>query len=154
MYRGLPPLNLPQAALKLSKSGEKIYVWDDIRKKNLLLTPEEWVRQHFLYFLLQLGYPQSQIALESGLYLNQQLRRTDILVYRNRKPVLLVECKAPTIKLSQDTFDQASRYNLKLKVNYMVITNGLQHFVTEVKPGGGFMFLSELPDYENLGEGS
>lgn len=151
MAHRLPPLNLPKAQLQLSKQGEKIFVWDDIRKKNLVLTPEEWVRQHFIHYLLTLKYPQSNIALESGLYLNQQLRRTDILVYHNRKPALLVECKAPGVKLSQATFDQASRYNLELKVRYLIVTNGLEHYVAQVKDEGGFSFLSQLPEYGKLG---
>lgn len=151
MSSGFPPLNLPKAPLKLARSGEKIYVWDMVRRKNLLLTPEEWVRQHFLHFLMSQGYPLSSIATEAGLYLNRQLRRTDILIYRNNRPVLLVECKAPHVKVSQETFDQASRYNLELNTSYLVITNGLEHYVARVESEiQAYRLLKEIPLYSDL----
>ena len=139
------------APLKLARSGDKIYVWDVVRRKNLLLTPEEWVRQHFLHFLMSQGYPLSSIATEAGLYVNRQLRRTDILIYRNNQPVLLVECKAPHVKVSQDTFDQASRYNLELKTSNLVITNGLEHYVARVESEiKGYRLMPEIPPYNEL----
>lgn len=151
MFKKLPPLNLPMAQLRLSRSADKVFVWDIIRKKNLVLTPEEWVRQHFIHFLLSRDYPLSSITTESGLYLNRQLRRTDILIYRNRTPVLLVECKAPQVKITQEVFDQASRYNLELKTRHLVITNGLDHFFARtVEEATGYKLLEELPGYNEL----
>lgn len=151
MLKNMPPLNLPLAKLQLSRSGEKIFVWDVVRKKNLVLTPEEWVRQHFIHFLLGRGYPLSSISTESGLYLNRQLRRTDILVFRNNRPALLIECKAPRVKISQEVFDQASRYNLELKTRHLVITNGLDHFFAFTEEEApGYRFLEELPGYHEI----
>lgn len=146
-----PPLQLPRAELSLSRKQGQIYVWDKIRQKHLLLTPEEWVRQHFVHYLLDLGYPQGQIALEAGLYVNRQLRRTDILVYREQEPRLVVECKAPQVRITQETFDQASRYNLALKVNIVVVTNGLSTFVAQRQnEGAGYTLLEGLPGYSDL----
>ena len=150
MTTRLPKLNLPAAPLKLSRKGETIFVWDELRKKNLVLSPEEWVRQHVVYYLISLGYPSSNMALESGLYLNKQLRRTDILVYKGGKPAMLVECKAPGVRLGQDTFDQASRYNLELKVRYIMVSNGLEHYIALVRNQEGFDFLTEIPSYDDI----
>lgn len=127
------PLNLPQPDLKLARKNNQVVVWDALRKKYLVLTPEEWVRQHLVHYLQSAcGVPASAIALESGFRLNTKLQRTDILVFKNRQPVLLVECKAPQIKLSQETFDQAARYNLKYKVHYLLISNGLKSIWAKV----------------------
>lgn len=151
MTKNLVPLSLPRPELKLAKKDGNIMVWDIIRKKYLVLTPEEWVRQHFVHFLLERGYPQSSIALEGGFYLNQKLQRTDILVYRHAEPRLLVECKAPQVHVSQKTFDQASRYNMVYKSSWVITTNGLQHYVAKVDAAAqGFDFQNKLPDYDEL----
>ena len=151
MYKNLVPLNLPQPELKLAKKEDDIVVWDNIRQKYLKLTPEEWVRQHFVHFLLDKGYPKTSVALEGGFHLNQKLQRTDILIYKDSKPSLLVECKAPQVNITQKTFDQASRYNLYYDVKFIVITNGLKHFVAMVdNKNKSYQFLQVLPHFNEI----
>ena len=151
VHKNLVPLKLPPADLKLARKGTELVVWDDIRKKYLLLTPEEWVRQHFVHFLIQLGYPKTAIALESGFYLNRKLQRSDILIYKNSRPALLVECKAPQVKINQETFDQASRYNLQINADFIAITNGLQHFAVKVeREEQTYRFLKDIPGYNAI----
>lgn len=146
----LVPLNLPQAPLKLGRKGDQVFVWDILRKKNLLVTPEEWVRQHLLFFLKDhLGYPQSSFAVEGGFRLMGKLQRSDILVYKNSQPILLVECKAPSVKISQDTFDQALRYNLHYQVPYLLVSNGLEHYWAKLEEGG-LQFVREPIRFEVL----
>lgn len=127
-------------------------VWDDLRKKYLKLTPEEWVRQHFVYYLIHShGYPSSAVALEGGFRLNEKLQRTDILIYKNAEPAVLVECKAPQVKISQATFDQASRYNIHYKSAYTFITNGLEHYFAKMDyQEGKYHFLKSIPRFEDL----
>ena len=122
-------LNLPNYTFKLKSNEKHTLIFDDIRKKNVVLTPEEWVRQHFVQYLIQeKNYPISLIALEKQLTINNRKKRTDILIFSpNGTPDIIVECKAPQIKINQDTFDQIARYNLKLNANFLIVTNGLQH---------------------------
>ena len=122
-------LNLPKADVKLANRNGKPSIWDFVRKKWILLTPEEYVRQHFLHFLIQhLNYPASLVSIERGLAVMRLARRTDIVLYdRERNPHILVECKAPQVKLTKETLEQASAYNLTLKAQYLCVTNGLEH---------------------------
>lgn len=152
MYKNLIPLNLPQPQLKLGKKADDIMVWDDIRKKYLKLTPEEWVRQHFVHFLIdEKGYPKSSIALEGGFQLYEKLQRTDILIYKDANPILIVECKAPQVPVSQKTFDQAARYNLHYKTPYIAITNGLEHYAVVVdSEKQTYQFLKSIPHFNEL----
>jgi hypothetical protein len=123
-------LNLPNYKFRLKSSENKTLIFDNLRKKYMVLTPEEWVRQHFVQFLIEeKKYPASLIALEKQLTLNNRKKRTDILVFNKEgNHDIIVECKAPKIKITQATFDQIARYNLKLKANFLVVTNGLDHF--------------------------
>lgn len=125
------PLNLPYYPFKLKHKDQKIYILDEVRKKYLVLTPEEWVRQHMVQYLVNhRSYPRSLIRIEGGLLVNSMLRRTDLLVSDLQgNPFLLVECKAPHIKLSQDTIDQAARYNSAKKASYIALTNGMELYV-------------------------
>jgi hypothetical protein len=127
------PLNLPAYEYKLSKSEGKIWIFDILRKKHLVLTPEEWVRQHFInHIITTLEYPRSLIKIEGGLAYNQLQKRTDIVVFdRDGKPWMVIECKAPAVELNQNTLHQASTYNATLRAKYLVVTNGLQHFYFE-----------------------
>lgn len=152
MFKNLVPLNLPEAQLKLAKKADKLMVWDDIRKKYLHLTPEEWVRQHFVHLLInEKKFPATSIALEGGFHLNKKLQRTDILIYKNAKPTLLVECKAPQVAITQNTFDQAARYNLHYKTPFVVLTNGLTHFAAKVDyTNSGYDFLNDIPLFNEL----
>jgi hypothetical protein len=123
-------LNLPAYQFKLKQEGQRTQIFDSIRKKYVALTPEEWVRQNFLQYLIQdRNFPASLIAVEAGLTYNQLKKRTDVLVYdKQGNPYLMVECKAPDVKITQDAFDQIARYNMVFKVKYLVVTNGMNHF--------------------------
>ena len=126
-------------------------IFDKLRKKYMVLTPEEWVRQHFVHFLIdKKNYPTSLIALEKQLTINNRKKRTDILVFNSEgTPEIIVECKAPSIKITQDTFDQIARYNLKLQANFLIVTNGLEHFYCKMDfENETYIFLKEIPDYK------
>ena len=144
-------LNLPTYDFRLKSSENKTLIFDNLRKKYLVLTPEEWVRQHFVHFLNdEKKYPISLIAIEKQLTINNRKKRTDILVFNKEgKHDIIVECKAPSIKITQDTFDQIARYNLKLKANYLIVTNGLSHFYCKMDfENETYVFLKEIPDYK------
>lgn len=115
------------AQIKTKEENGNVLVWELIRKKWLVCTPEEWVRQHCLVQLAELGYPLSGMSTEAGVKVVHRSKRTDIVSYLKGAPIILVECKAPHVKLSQDTFDQAFRYNQSIGAPYIWITNGLQH---------------------------
>lgn len=143
-------LNLPDYPFRLKRENNTSYIFDEIRKKFLVLTPEEWVRQHLIQFLITYKkYPRSLIKLEGGLKLNSLQKRSDILLFNNSgEKVMLVECKAPSVKISQATFDQVARYNFIHRVKYLVVSNGLQHFCSEIDfEKGSYNFLNELPEY-------
>jgi type I site-specific restriction endonuclease len=128
-------------------------IFDFVRKKLVALTPEEWVRQHVLRFLVdEKKIPASLISVESEIRLFNTKKRFDIAVYdRNGKALLVVECKAPSVAMTQDVLDQAVRYNMTLKVNFMMLTNGLTHiFFKTDEESGNIRIIEELPDYSNL----
>jgi hypothetical protein len=129
LFVGMVKLNLPEYEYVLKKEEGKLLILDTIRKKYLVLTPEEWVRQHFVNYLIQtLQYPRALIRIEGGLQFNKLQKRSDIVVFdREGKPWMVIECKAPALAMSQQTLRQASVYNHSLKAKYLVITNGLQH---------------------------
>lgn len=129
-----------------------MYIFDEIRKKFLVLTPEEWVRQHFIQFLIkEKKYPRSLIKLEGGLKLNSLQKRSDILLFNTvGEKLVLVECKASTVKISQAAFDQVARYNAIHRVKFVVVTNGLQHYCAEIDFGNeSYKFLKEIPEYSS-----
>ena len=143
-------LNLPTFPFKLKSNEKHTLIFDNLRKKYLVLTPEEWVRQHFVRFLLDVKkYPASLIALEKQLTINNLKKRTDIVVYNKLgTPEIIVECKAPHIKINQDAFDQIARYNLKLNANYLVVTNGMEHYFCKMDfENQSYLFLENIPDY-------
>jgi len=147
----MEPLNLPAFQFKLKQTGLRRQIFDAIRKKYVALTPEEWVRQNFIQFLIQnKKFPASLIAVEAGLKINQLQKRLDVLVYdKQGTPHLMVECKAPHVKISQDTFDQIARYNMLFKVKYLVVTNGLQHFCCKMDYSvNSYSYLETVPDFE------
>lgn len=139
-------VQFPPPQFRMKKEGEKAFVFDEIRKRWLLLTEEEWVRQNFVaYMQAELQYPSSLIALEKGLMLNGLKKRFDILVYDTKhKPWLMVECKAPSVALNEDVLQQALRYNMSVPVNYIIITNGKQTMGWE-KSEGAMKLLDALP---------
>ena len=151
----LCPLNLPPYPFKITERNKQLFLFDEIRKKTLLITPEEWVRQHFIqYLVLQKKYPKSLIQLEGGLKLNGQIKRSDILVFNSSgEKILLVECKAPSVKITQLVFDQIARYNMVHRVPLLAITNGLEHFFCKIDfELEKYFFVDNLPDYENFTE--
>jgi len=143
-------LNLPEYALKTRRTDGVQQIWDPVRKKYLVLTPEEWVRQNFLMFLIkELGYPLTLMKHEGGVKYNGRQKRTDILAYDSYgDPVLLVECKASYVKIDSAVFEQAAIYNKQLKAKYLAVTNGLQHFCCQQDfSSGKIHFFEELPHY-------
>lgn len=128
----------------------KQYIFDVVRKKEVALTPEEWVRQHWLhYFIYTLRYPASLMAVEKQIEVNDLRKRCDVVVYNNRlQPLLLVECKAPEEKVDEQVFMQAARYNLSLRVPYFLLSNGTHHFCC--KTGEHFTMLNQVPDWQQL----
>ena len=147
-------LNLPNHPLKtrVNENG-KTEVFDAIRKKYIILLPEEWVRQQFIGFLIRhKNYPASLIAIEKGLAINGLQKRFDTVVFnRNGRPVVLIEFKAPRVKLDDNTFRQVAAYNLNMRVNYLIISNGLTHYCCEMDyEENSFRFLKDIPDYGDL----
>jgi hypothetical protein len=146
-------LNFPTYSFRFKNSENKVAIFDEIRKKFILLTPEEWVRQHTLHYLLQDNkYPKSYINVEKLIKINTLNKRYDIVVFQpNGSIFLLIECKAPEVAITQKTFDQIARYNLALKAKYLMVTNGLNHYFCQMDfENEKYIFLSELPQYENL----
>ena len=144
-------LNLPPYQFKLKKQWLRTQIFDSILKKYVVLTPEEWVRQNFLQFLIQdKKYPASLIAVEAGLKYNQLQKRMDVLIYSKQgPPYLMVECKAPEIKINQDVFDQIARYNMVFKVKYLVVTNGMHHFCCLMDyTNNAYQYLEQIPVFE------
>ena len=122
-------LNFPSFQFKIKKDNNNNIIFDEIRKKWFILTPEEWVRQNFIKFLLYKNYPESLINCEKSFYINNVLKRYDIVVFNNNGGInVLVECKSPKIKIIKEHFDQVMRYNIKLNSEIIVVTNGLTHF--------------------------
>ena len=147
------PLNLPAYPFKITQRDGIYLIFDEIRKKHLVLTPEEWVRQHFNRNLItSKKFPSSLLQIEGGLSLNQTKKRSDILVYDNLgEKIMVIECKAPSVAITQSTFDQAARYNSVYKARWLTVTNGLQHYYAKIDHANGqFMFVEELPDYTAL----
>jgi len=147
----MQPLNLPTYSFKIKSSENKYFIFDIIRKKYMVLTPEEWVRQHIIHYLIaEKSYPISLIAVEKKVTVNKLTKRTDILVFNTKgTPHIIVECKSPSIKITQDAFDQIARYNLKLEANYLIVTNGLTHFYAYMDlEKECYVFLENIPKYE------
>ncbi|MBC7390027.1 MAG: type I restriction enzyme HsdR N-terminal domain-containing protein [Opitutaceae bacterium] len=143
-------LNLPKADIKMVYKNSKPYILDLVRKKWLLLTPEEYVRQNFIWYLIHhLRYPVSLISVERGVKVNRLLNRSDIVVYNQHSlPQILIECKAPQVKITQDTLEQASKYNTKLKAEFLCVTNGLEHAFYRINfENSQYERLKNLPTY-------
>jgi hypothetical protein len=144
-------LNLPPYDVKLRKMDGKIHIFDPIRKKYLVLTPEEWVRQHFIQFLIHhKNYPPSLIKSETALQYHERKKRTDVTVFdRKMEPLLLIECKAPDVKITESTFSQIANYYSQFKSKYMIITNGMEHycFRPEAKE---LVFDEDIPAFSDL----
>lgn len=143
-------LNLPEYDFRIQTEEGKQMIFDVIRKKFVVLTPEEWVRQNFIQFLkTEKNYPVSLMAVEKQIMVNGKQRRFDLLIYsRNGQPHLIAEFKAPNVKISQETFDQVVRYNMALRVHRVVVSNGMQHFACEIDYNrNSYSFLREIPEF-------
>ncbi|MFW6370387.1 MAG: type I restriction enzyme HsdR N-terminal domain-containing protein [Bacteroidota bacterium] len=141
-------LNLPDYNFRIQSKGEKKYIFDRIRRRYVLLTPEEWVRQNFmLYLISEKQYPGSLMAVEKQISINGMLFRFDLMVYnRTGLPHLIAEFKAPTVEITQQAFDQVVRYNMAFKVEIVVVSNGMQHFACRIDyPNQTYSFLQEVP---------
>lgn len=145
-------LNLPQYEIKVKQENGKQMIFDSVRKKYLVLTPEEWVRQNFIQFLIQeKNYPAGLIQIEKGLKLNELQKRADALVYKNVSPLVLIEFKAPNIEIKQEVFEQIARYNSHFKVPYLIVSNGLNHYCAKIDfKENSFGFLKDIPEYNSL----
>ena len=144
------PLNLPSYPFKIKQEVSVTYIFDEIRKKFLVLTPEEWVRQHLVqYIVREKRYPKTLIKLEGGLKLNSLQKRSDVLVFNARgEKILMVECKAPSVKISQNVFDQIARYNIIHRVPLLAVSNGIEHYFCSINfEEKNYSFLKDLPEY-------
>ncbi len=146
----MQPLNFPAYAFRFKNSENKVAIFDEIRKKFVVLTPEEWVRQHVVRYLLEdRKFPKSLVNVEKMLTLNGLTKRYDVVVFNPNGSIrILVECKAPQVRISQDTFDQIARYNMTLKADFMMVTNGHNHYFCSMDiENSRYDFLQELPIY-------
>ncbi|WP_044404214.1 type I restriction enzyme HsdR N-terminal domain-containing protein [Lacinutrix sp. Hel_I_90] len=145
-------LNFPTYSFRFKNSENKVSIFDAIRKKFVILQPEEWVRQHCVNYLIEeKNYPKSLINVEKELKINDLKKRYDIVVFNPNGSIhIIVECKAPKIKINQDTFDQVARYNLALNANYLMVTNGLNHYYCKMDfETEKYDFLQDIPHYGN-----
>jgi len=143
-------LNFPTYPFRIKNSENKLSIFDDIRKKFIVLTPEEWVRQHCVQFLMiEKKYPKSLINVEKELLINGRKKRYDIVVFNTDGSIhILIECKAPKINITQKTFDQIAQYNLKLNANLLMVTNGLSHYYCQMDyDNERYQFLRDIPEY-------
>jgi len=146
-------LNFPDFEVRMKTDGKRMLIFDCIRKKYVALTPEEWVRQHLIHYILeQKNYPSTLISVETPLKYARMDKRSDVLVSdRNGKPLMLAECKAPDVAITQKVFEQIAVYNLTIQANCLLVTNGLQHYcmvaASENEPA---CFLNEIPVYGDL----
>ena len=151
IFASMQQLNFPAYPFRFKNRENKVHIFDQIRKKFIQLQPEEWVRQHVVSFLIsEKKYPKSLINVEKELIINTLKKRYDVLVYHTDGSIaLIVECKAPSIKIAQDTFDQIARYNMTLKTDLLIVTNGLQHFTCIMDhENKRYQFLKEIPEYK------
>lgn len=147
-------LNLPAAELRLSRnSAGRITVYDRWRRRDVVLTPEEWVRQHFVSMMVsERGYVSGRIANEMSISLNGMSRRCDTVVFDDElRPIMIVEYKAPSVTITQDVFDQIARYAMVLRPRYIAVSNGLSHYCCRIDYNdGSYHFLSDFPDYQSI----
>lgn len=143
-------LSLPECNFTIKKNQDKNFIFDIVRKKYVVLTPEEWVRQHVVHFLIShRNYPTTLIGVEVSLHINKQQKRADIVCYNsNQEASLIVECKAPEVEIKQEVFEQISEYNLFLKAPYLLVTNGIKHAICKIDfELKTYNFIKEIPFY-------
>ena len=146
-------LNFPTYSFSIQRKGDKLQIYDILRKKWIFLTPEEWVRQHIVHYLINdKRTPQSLIAIEKSLKINNLTKRFDLVVFNKKgEPLVLIECKAPEIKITEDTLHQALRYNSVLKAPFILLSNGLDTYFGELNfTNHSFSYLNDVPNYTDL----
>lgn len=146
-------LNLPEYSFRIRTVEGKTLIFDSLRRKYVRLTPEEWVRQNFVQFLIaEKNYSVSLIAVEAGVKVNNNPQRADLVVFnRSGNPLLIAEFKAPEVKISQQVFDQIVRYNMQLKVPFLIVSNGLEHYCCRINYGdNSYAFLPEIPEFSTI----
>ena len=146
-------LNLPSYDAKIRKNGSSMEIYDSLRRKYVALTPEEWVRQHFVnWLIIDKEYPTSLMANEAGIKLNSLTRRCDTVVYdQHLDPLMIIEYKESNISITQDVFDQIVRYNTVLKVQYIVVSNGVKHYCCKMNyEKQSYDFLTDIHNYREL----
>ncbi len=144
----LPQLNFPENyQFRFKQTENSVYIFCTIRKKWLILTPEEWVRQNIVQFLIQeKNYSKSAINTEIIVEVNGMKKRADVIVFKKEKPFIIIECKAPSVSISQETFDQIARYNLQIDAEYLMVSNGFNHYYCQMDfENQKYIFLKELP---------
>jgi hypothetical protein len=147
----LQELNFPKFSFRFKNSENKVSIFDTIRKKFVVLQPEEWVRQNCIHYLIKYkGYPESLINVEKELKINHLKKRYDIIVYNKDGSIhLIVECKAPKVEIKQAAFDQIARYNLELNATYLMLSNGINHYYCQMDfDNEKYQFLKDIPDYK------
>ena len=146
-------LNLPSYPYKINQKDNKYYIFDPRRRKYVSLTPEEWVRQHFVNYLINYkSFPAGRIANEITVELNGMKKRSDSVVFDSFGiPFVMIEYKAPSVKITQQVFDQIARYNLVMKVNYLIVSNGISHYCCKIDyENKTYRFIREIPDFNDL----
>ena len=146
-------LNLPEYSFRIKTAGGKTVIFDTLRKKFVRLTPEEWVRQNFVQFLLtEKQYSPALITVEASVKVNNNPQRADLVVFdRLGNPVMVVEFKAPEVKINQQTFDQIVRYNMQLKVRFLIVSNGMEHYCCSINYAeNSYAYLPEIPNFASL----
>lgn len=148
----MPLLNLPFVELNIKRQGDKEYILDRLRKQFVRLTPEEFVRQCFINYLIEhKNYPEGLLSNEVCIELGNVKRRCDTVLYdRSLKTKMIIEYKAPSVSITQKTFDQILRYSMVLKVSWLVVTNGMEHYCCCVNEAGEYRFIKEIPDYDQI----
>lgn len=148
-----PELNLPHIQFRISGEGDLTKIFDPLRQKWVVLTPEEWVRQHFTAWLIsEYHFPAALCANEVGIEVNGTRKRCDTVVFRREgKPLIIVEYKAPDVKITQDVFDQIVRYNMQLHADYLIVSNGYNHYCCKIDYAtNSYHFIPQIPDYRDL----
>ena len=146
-------LNLPSFNVKLSERKGKKLIFDSLRRRYVVLTPEEWVRQHFIHFLIEhKGYPSTWLANEVSLLLNGMRKRADTVLYRTDLSArMIIEYKSPEVEITQQVFDQITRYNMVLRVDYLIVSNGIKHYCCCIDyEHNTYSFLKDIPNYNEL----
>ena len=149
------PLNLPTFDAKIKKTPKGLKIFDSLRRKFVALTPEEWVRQHFVHYLVsEKKSPASLIANEAGIKLHSLNKRCDTIVYnKHLEPLMIIEYKEPNVAITQQVFDQIARYNITLRVRYLIVSNGMSHYCCRMDyENMSFEYLGEVPEYDELGK--